>query len=355
MEILLVEPWFGGSHRGWVEGYARHSRHDVELLTLPAEGWKWRMRGGALTLARQVVRRPDAILASSLLDLASFLGHARQILHDVPVVLYMHENQLTYPVPDGATRDTSLALVNWNAMAVADRVVFNTEYHRRVWFEAVEGWLGSHPDPRHDGIVAEVASRATVLPVGVELGWLPNEPAKPEPPLILWNQRWEHDKDPDAVAAIVTALADRDLRFRVALCGESPHGATPPPFARLADRLGPNLIHLGFADRRRYEVLLAEAAIVLSAAQHEFFGVAVVEAMAAGAVPVLPDRLSYPELVDGLTECLYRHRAEAIDRIEGVLNDPDERTRLGGAAATAARRFDWRKVAPRYDELLESL
>ena len=43
--------------------------------------------------------------------------------------------------------------------------------------------------------------------------------------------------------------------------------------------------------------MLSRADWVLSTASHEFFGIAVVEAMLMGCLPWLPDRLSYPELV----------------------------------------------------------
>ena len=36
MRILLIEPYCGGSHKAWAEGYVAHSRHDVALLALPA-------------------------------------------------------------------------------------------------------------------------------------------------------------------------------------------------------------------------------------------------------------------------------------------------------------------------------
>jgi hypothetical protein len=102
MKILLLEPYCGGSHRAWAEGYAAHSRHEVTLLSLPARFWKWRMQGGAVTLAEQaraLDAYPDLILASDMLNLPAFLGLTRDVFSGIPVVLYCHENQLTYPLP----------------------------------------------------------------------------------------------------------------------------------------------------------------------------------------------------------------------------------------------------------------
>ena len=72
MKILLVEPYHTGSHASWAEGYARYSQHQVDILSLPGRFWKWRMHGGAVTLARQFLEsetQPDLILATDMLDL----------------------------------------------------------------------------------------------------------------------------------------------------------------------------------------------------------------------------------------------------------------------------------------------
>ncbi len=53
MNIYLLEPYLMGSHRSWAEGYARWSRHRVEVLGMPGYFWKWRMHGAAVTLAPQ--------------------------------------------------------------------------------------------------------------------------------------------------------------------------------------------------------------------------------------------------------------------------------------------------------------
>src|SRR5690606_12399228 len=104
--IALVEPYLGGSHRAWAEGYQRHSAHHVELFGLPATHWKWRMQGGHVTIASQIeatvaARGPfDVVLASAMTDLAGLLGLARRSLSGARVVLYVHENQLTFPRPE---------------------------------------------------------------------------------------------------------------------------------------------------------------------------------------------------------------------------------------------------------------
>jgi hypothetical protein len=97
---LLVEPYFTGSHAAWATGYAQHSQHHVDILSLPGRFWKWRMHGGAVTVARKFLAsesRPDLILATDMLDLTTFLALTRCRTANIPTVIYFHENQLTYP------------------------------------------------------------------------------------------------------------------------------------------------------------------------------------------------------------------------------------------------------------------
>ncbi|NTW02599.1 MAG: DUF3524 domain-containing protein, partial [Oscillochloris sp.] len=76
MHILWLDPFHGGSHAAVAAGYATHSRHQVTILSLPIDGgWRWRMRGGAVRLARcarESMLKPDLIVASDMLDLATF-------------------------------------------------------------------------------------------------------------------------------------------------------------------------------------------------------------------------------------------------------------------------------------------
>ena len=158
-------------------------------------------------------------------------------------------------------------------------------------------------------------------------------------PLVLWNQRWEYDKDPETMLRALYALADEGVAFRVALAGEN-FRVQPSEFAAARERLGERLVHFGYAESENdYARLLWEADVVVSTAIHEFFGVSVVEAIYCGARPVLPNRLSYPELIPPA-----HHAARLYDDFEGLLG------RLRAALASpepcpdlrvAMARFDW--------------
>jgi len=90
--------------------------------------------------------------------------------------------------------------------------------------------------------------------------------------------------------------------------------------------------------------------VVASVAEHEFFGVAVVEALAAGCVPVLPEAMSYPELVP---ERYHGHAFYSPGgfrrRLRDVLLDVEAARRRVDGLAAAMHRFEWSTVAPLLD------
>lgn len=350
--VLLVEPYFSGSHKAWAEGYIQQSQHDVTLLTLPGRFWKWRMFGGSLTLGQQAadLDPPDVLLVSDMVDLPSFLGHAGATMANAHSVIYMHENQLTYPLSPTARDDLAYAYMNWSSMVRADEVWFNSQFHLDSVFEAIPKFLRHFPDHRHTNLVDAVVAKSVVMSVGVDLGWV--GPAdKSDPPLIVWNQRWEYDKDPVRLFAALYRLVEDAVDFRLALCGEN-FRHIPEEFDEAKQRLGKHIIHYGYADPETYHSLLLDASVVVSTAKHEFFGIAAVEAMAAGAVPVFPDGLSYPELVpeELWFETLYRNDKDLDRLLRKALTDRDRRSRIRSVVEPGMDRFSWSRLAPQYDE-----
>lgn len=363
LRIALVEPYLGGSHRAWAEGYRRHSAHDVELFGLPAVHWKWRMQGGHVTLAPQVEaataeRGPfDVVLASSMTDVAGLVGIARRALAGARVVLYLHENQLTFPRSEHDREDLTYAMTNWTSMLAADLVVFNSAYHRDEWFAALADFLARLPDHRHTGLIGEVAERSVVLPVGADLGALDAiDRTSGDRPLLLWNQRWEYDKGPSDFATAIERLVADGHEFDVALAGERP-GGEPPDLQRLRNVLGERLVHDGHAGLDDYRRLLRRADVVVSTARHEFFGVAITEAIHAGAFPVLPNRLVYPERIPDAhhAACLYESVGDLVDRLGWAITHRQERERIAAALGPVMAEFDWSHVARRYDEAVADL
>ena len=87
--------------------------------------------------------------------------------------------------------------------------------------------------------------------------------------------------------------------------------------------------------------------IVVSTARHEFFGIAVIEAVRAGCVPLLPDRLSYPELFD----CRYLYRENSLARmLEAEIGKGRRLER--SEAKNMTDRFSWRRLAGDYRQWL---
>lgn len=318
------------------------------------------MHGGFLTLADEVRSliadgfTPDVVLCSSMMDVAAFAGALRAELESVPIVTYFHESQFTYPLSPADKVDFTYQMKNWASAATADLVIFNSVFHRDVFRKEARAFLRSFPDHRHSDMVDAVLDESIVLPVGIDLRPFEGERvARSGPPLVVWNQRWEHDKGPAELKAIVERLLDSDIEFSMAMCGEV-FVSVPPMFAEVTSMLGPHLVHAGFADRSQYVELLRSASVVLSTADQEFFGIGVVEAIAAGARPVLPNRLVYPERVEAIgadpEQVLFDGPRHAVTLIEQQLALPED-----SAIRSAAMQYDWSVVAPRYDKALSGV
>ena len=152
MKALALEPYYGGSHRAFLDDWSAHSRHDWTILGLPPFKWKWRMRHSAYTLAEQVRERIDAgehwdaLFCSDMLDLAAFYGLAPAGLRQIPSVAYFHENQLTYPVQHESERDYHFGYTNMTTALAATRVWFNSAFNRDSFLDALPAFLADVED-----------------------------------------------------------------------------------------------------------------------------------------------------------------------------------------------------------------
>jgi len=177
MKMLLIEPYYTGSHKQWADGYQKYSQHKIRILSMKGQFWKWRMHGGAVTLARKFNKmdwKPDLILATDMLDLTTFLSLTREKSHNIPTTIYFHENQLSYPwSPEDRdiqkNRDKHYGFINYASALAADRVFFNSEFHMNSFLDALRPFLKHFPDHNELESVNNIRNKSSVLHLGMDL------------------------------------------------------------------------------------------------------------------------------------------------------------------------------------------
>ena len=375
MRILALEPWYGGSHKAFLDGLIAHSSHKIDTVTMSARFWKWRMHGGAVTMARKVQEiykkgeKPYLIFASSMVNLTAFLALTRSELSGVPVVMYMHENQLTYPLPEGKSRDHTYGYINYLSCLAADHIVFNSQFHYDQFVEALPRLLRLFPDYTHLNTAQQIRQKASVLHLGLDLrghdkyaSAFEGHPWGPgmKLPIVLWNQRWEYDKNPAAFFRLMNRLDDSGHKFRLILAGEH-FEDLPPEFEKAFERYAERILHYGYAeDFKEYSSLLHRADIVISTSLHEFFGISMLEAIYCGCYPLLPNRLSYPELIPESLHSpllhapiLYENDDELFAIMKRILNG-EERPLPVSTLKGISAHLEWSQHVQHFDKLPDS-
>lgn len=355
MRILFLESFHGGSHREFVTGLREYSRHAIDVEVLPARLWKWRLRTAGLTLAQRVVEpeRYDLVVATGLLDLAQV--RAVWGMHGPPLLLYLHESQISYPVPSGSSAGMEFLWKDVTNILISDHVVFNSEFHRTAFRSRLPSMIAQLPDPdaRPEVPLSMLDCRSSVLYPGCRFEEADPEISREGPPIVVWNHRWEFDKDPLTFVKALKEVARRDVQFEVVLLGER---LIPEPDALVQARaeLGDRIVYDGFPSRPDYLHHLSRGNIVVSTAEQENFGIAVMEAIHAGCMPLLPRRLVYPELIPVAfhDRCLYDDLDDLIDRLVRELQSPPTDR---GRWRQISDRYAWPRVIDSYDDLFETV
>ena len=324
-KILFLESFYSGSHKAFADGLKHNSRHKIDILTMPARFWKWRMKGAAMYFAEQInnIEKYNLIFATDLInisDLKAFLGSKCP-----PIILYFHENQLAYPLNKNEKLDYHYGLTDFTNVITSDCVVFNSETHRSTFLKELPIFLNHLPDFVPLWPIDKITSKSIVIYPGIEDAVLSKEDqlenTKNSIPIIIWNHRWEFDKNPTTFFNVLFKLKEENIPFKLALLGEK-YKKQPPVFKEAAARLKENIIHTGYIESYSdYLNMLKKGDIVISTANQENYGIAVIEAILAGCMPLLPNRLSYPELIPAEfhSECLYTNEDDLEKKLKRAL------------------------------------
>ncbi len=352
LKILVLEPYFGGSHRSFISGLTQLP-FKFELMTFPARKWKWRMRLAAPYYAQKLHesgQRYDRILCSTFVDVATFRGLAPAWVQKIPLLTYFHENQFVYPVQTETERDFHFSLTNMTTALASDSLAFNSKFNFTSFLEGIEVLQKKSYDLKLDDPCKTIDTKSRIIPPGIDFSAIDSmeRPERGPAPVILWNHRWEHDKNPELFFNTLMKLDSNGLDFRLVILGES-FRYSPPIFNEARERLSHKILHMGYVESAQdYAKWLKQSDIAVSTSIHEFFGISMIEAVRAGCRPVIPARLSYPEIFP--EEFLYQDKD-----FENTLEEIIAKNQLLSSeeALKMTDAYSWEALLPVYSSWIE--
>ena len=372
MKILSLQPYCGGSHKYVMDALQQYSRHEWYVLQLPPKKWQWRMQHAALTFADWLTEPPhnneavDCGLAfcTDMMNLAAFRGLAPAWAAHLPTVIYFHENQFAYPARNSRQQKENAAygFINMLSGVAADEVWFNSAHNRDSFLEGCRQHLDNAPDHPPQSACKVIRDKSRIVYPGIHLppdNYWQNNVAGPLK--IAWAARWEYDKGPEIFFQALDKLKTQGVDFRLSVLGEQ-FGKWPKIFDWAAEHFRDNIEAWGFEhSRERYYDWLQSSDVIVSTAHHEFFGISIMEGAACGAFPLLPDKLSYPELFPTCPEVFYNgtveNLAEKLKHIAANLKNPPNHDWLESISKTreTAQAFDWRTRVAEIDSRLDKI
>jgi glycosyltransferase involved in cell wall biosynthesis len=353
--ILLLSAYDTPSHKHWRNLLGKLDNYNWTQLSLPPRYFAWRLRGNSLTWGLghfpELERNYDLILATSMVDISALRGF-RPHLAQVPLAVYFHENQFAYPQSRFQREDIQLHLTTLYNAACADKVFFNSQYNLTTFIEGASALLKKMPDGVPRSLMQSIEERSQVLPVPID-----TEPRKsiqllPKTPLrLLWNHRWEYDKNPETLFAALSRLKQQNVPFSLNVIGQQ-FRRSPAVFDEAKIKFKECIQYWGYQPADIYQRCLQESNVVISTAFHDFQGLALQEAIASGCIPIAPDRVAYPEYVPEplLYSCALPDESLALaEKLVALYHNGFS------LEDNPVQRYSWSQLKPRYEQAIRQL
>ncbi|MEE4246321.1 MAG: DUF3524 domain-containing protein [Kangiellaceae bacterium] len=363
-QILLLSAYDAPSHRYWREGISSHlTDFNWQQLHQPARHFAWRSRGNSLIWGTgdypQLNQDYNLIVATSMTDISALRG-LRPNLATSPLLVYFHENQFDYPTSDHQRPDVNIPLTSIYSAFCADKIVFNSQYNRATFLSGAAKLLAKLPDLVPTGIIEHIKTNSSILPVPLfSDNWVNSTrtfvnsdwqlPARTTLD-IVWNHRWEYDKNPDEFFAALTTLKQRNIPFKLRVMGQQ-FRHSPKIFEHAKLQFAEHIVCWGYQSREQYWQHLTQANVAVSSALHDFQGLSLQEAIACGCVPVAANRVAYPEYIP--EQLLYKSNQQSAQNLATKLIELYNNG-LAPIANTMAA-YQWPSLREKYQSTIESL
>jgi len=346
LDILALEPFYGGARKAMLEAVIRTSRHRWTLLKLPPRRIERRLAAAAQWFSEQLSRhwagRTDMLFTSEAMNLTDLFRLMPQLARK-PSVVYFHDNELPEPT---VTKTTPLHLVNLTTARAATEIWFNSLWHLRAFLVRASALVDRHPELAATRPMPEITAKAQLMPPPTDFGLLQDlapRAAARDPRTIFVDTR---GADIVLLNATLKLLAKRNLAYRLVTVG---------PVEGLGDDIARRTV--SERDEAAQVIALREAGVYLSTRPRTNADHHAVRALAVGAWPVLPRSGVYPELIPpGLhTLCLYDKATpdDVVSRLQlfWTTEAPDHRDDV----RHVLKKFDAASAGRAFDERIEQL
>jgi len=271
--------------------------------------------------------------------------------------MYFHENQITYPFSSKDTdiqfdRDKHYSFINYSSALTADHIYFNSYFHMNSFFSGLTDYLNTLPDYQEIQNIQFIKQKSSVLHLGLDLKKFDNHKTNYEgaTPIILWNHRWEYDKNPEDFFNIMNNLSQKKIHFNLVILGQQ-FRRELTCFKNARKNLKKHILEFGFSNSfTNYAKWLWKADILPITSNQDFFGTSIMEAVFCKTIPILPNRLAYPDLfnLDKNPDLFYSDNKDLLNKLESIIENI-EKIRMKNYRELATK-YDWSNMINIYDK-----
>src|SRR3954451_6325105 len=350
LDILALEPFYGGIRRSMLETVVRLSRHRWTVLKLPPRRIERRLTTAANWFSEQLSRhwvgRLDLVFTSEAMNLASLFRLVPAVAGH-PSVVYFHDNEL----PDlSSPEEKETDLVNLNTASAATEIWFNSHVHQQTFLIEAAALVDRHPELSARNPMAAIKAKSRLMPPPIDWGLVDEMRAqgqvKRNPNAVFFETR---DANVALFNEAFAILRQKGVDFTAVTVGPVTDLDPAIPRHTISEYDEPGQVRgmLG-------------SAVFASAKPDAASDYLAVRALMAGCRPVLPDGGVYPELLPRALHptCLYYVDGEGLaESLEDVLNpiDPGAPPWQYNGFRQQFRAFDAIAACRAIDERLEQV
>ncbi|MCC6239927.1 MAG: DUF3524 domain-containing protein [Phycisphaerales bacterium] len=347
LDIIALEPFYGGIRKLALETLIRHSRHRWTVLKLPPRRIERRLMAAATWFSEQLTRhwvgRADILLTSEALNLADFHRFMPSLAR-VPSVVYFHSNQLP---PVHNVEDDAVHLVNLNTAQAATEIWFNSLFHLRDFLHKASALVSRHPELSGRNPMPELIGKAQHMPPPID--WHAVEKADARKQVTRMKRRAfvdTRDANIKLINAAYNLLQRRADKWNFITVGPVDDLAPEIPRQTIVE-----------TDEAAQIQAMYQCSVMISTKigatcdQYAIFG------LAAGCFPIWPRIGIYPELLPNVLHphCLYDGTAQKLASLMQDVYYIEQPSGYEAQQRTILNRFDPLAASRAIDRRLDEL